>query len=440
MLQKYSASNAGRHHEKRETIRMTSRREFLEQSTGIAAALGTTAVLGAPALGAPAAFAQTAENTATAEHDHSASDPGQQNSTLVAINPNSNMPPPTDHGTVPPVWYTFDLAHRRVQGGGWTHQVTERELPSSKELAGVNMRLTRGSFRELHWHLADEWAIMLKGHARVTLFSPDGSMFVDDVQEGDLWLFPAGSPHSIQGIGEDGCEFLLVFNQGTFSEESTFLLSDWLMHTPPDVIAKNTGLSAASVAKLPKGDPLYIFPSAVPTQTLAQDRAEVSPEAAKPKQQYTFKASTMQPTFASEKGDVKIVDVHNFPASPKISGGIVTLKPGGMRELHWHPNASEWQFWIAGQGRMTVFNAREDARTMDFHANDVGFVPTMAGHYIENTGTEDCVFLELFPAGEFQEMSLNKWLRALPVQVAMAHTNLSAAELTQLPDKGQPIL
>ena len=408
---------------------MPTRRDFLEKTTALAATLGGTNLLG-----------QVAADTAKAQHDESFSNPGQQNAALVRINPNSNMPPPTDHGTVPPVWYSFDLAHRRVQEGGWTHQVTERELPSSKELAGVNMRLTSGSYRELHWHLADEWAIMLKGKARVTLLTAEGEMFIDDVSAGDLWLFPAGAPHSIQGLEGEGCEFLLVFNQGSFSEESTFLISDWLKHTPPDVIAKNTGLSAEAVAKLPKGEPLYIFPGELPTQSLAQNRAESARVVPAAKQQYTFKASTMQPTFSSAKGNVKIVDTALFPVSSKISGGIVTLKPGGMRQMHWHPNASEWQFWIAGQGRMTVFNAQQDARTMDFHANDVGYVPKMAGHYIEYTGTEDAVFLELFAEGRFQEISLNQWLRALPRQVAMAHTNLSAQELSIIPEKSMPIL
>ncbi len=401
----------------------------MEKTTALAATLGGSNLLG-----------QVAANTAKAEHDTSFSNPGQGNAGLVQINPNSNMPPPTDHGSVPPVWYSFDLTHRRVQEGGWTHQITERELPSSKELAGVNMRLTSGSYRELHWHLADEWAIMLKGRARVTLLTAEGEMFIDDVSAGDLWLFPAGAPHSIQGLEGEGCEFLLVFNQGSFSEESTFLISDWLKHTPPDVIAKNTGLSAEAVAKLPKGEPLYIFPGALPSQSLQQDRAESARVVPAAKHQYTFKASTMQPTFASAKGNVKIVDTALFPVSSKISGGIVTLKPGGMRQLHWHPNASEWQFWIAGQGRMTVFNAQQDARTVDFRANDVGYVPKMAGHYIENTGPEDAVFLELFPEGKFQEISLNQWLRALPRQVAMAHTNLSPEELGVIPEKSMPIL
>ncbi len=408
---------------------MNSRRTFLS-STGLTMASAM----------AEEALGQTAQNADKAEHDHSASNPGQQNADLVRINPNSNMPPPTDHGAVPTIWHSFDLTHRRIQEGGWTHEVTQREIPESKELAGVNMRLTRGSYRELHWHVADEWALVLKGTVRVTLLSPDGSMFVDDVPEGDLWIFPAGSPHSLQGVGDDGCEFLLVFNQGSFSEDSTFLLSDWLKHTPPDVLQKNFGLGAESIAKLPKGDPLYIFASDPPAQSVAEDRAEVSQRAAKPKKAYTFKAGAMAPTHTNAHGSVKVIDIHNFPASPNICAALVTVKPGGLRELHWHPTVSEWQFWIKGQGRMTVFNAKEAARTMDFHPNDVGFVPAMAGHYIENTGTEDLVFLEMFATGEFQDISLNQWLRAMPEQVAMAHTKLSKDELERIPIKSNKIL
>src|ERR1700733_3914680 len=77
---------------------------------------------------------------------------------------------------------------------------------------------------------------------------PDGAMFLDDVAAGDLWLFPAGAPHSIQALGDDGCEFLLVFNQGDFSEESTLLLSDWLKHTPPEILQHDFGGRAPAAA------------------------------------------------------------------------------------------------------------------------------------------------------------------------------------------------
>jgi oxalate decarboxylase len=381
-----------------------------------------------------------ARETYNAERNDSATNPGPQNSGLVKLNPNSDVPPPTDHGVVEPFWYSFDLTHRRVQEGGWTHQVTSRELPVSKDVAGVNMRLTKGSFRELHWHLADEWALMLTGRARVTVFTPDGAMFIDDVAAGDLWLFPAGSPHSIQALGEDGCEFLLVFNQGDFSEESTLLLSDWLKHTPPEILQQNFGLSAEAIENLPKGEPLYIFRSDEPSKSLQEEIAEVARRAAKPKMSYTFKASTMKPTRESDAGSVKIIDSRNFPASAKIASAIVTVKPGCIREMHWHPNGSEWQYWIKGKGRMTVFPGEEKARTMDFSANDVGFVFTMAGHYVQNTSDEDLVFLELFVASEFQDISLNKWLRALPQQAAIAHTNLEKEALERIPAHGNPVL
>src|ERR1700737_240422 len=231
-----------------------SRRKFLSTSS---AALAITALAGATAAG------QERSSRAAAEHDHSSSDPGQENKPLLDENPDSNMPPPTDHGSVVPLWYSFDLVKKRVEEGGWTHQVTDRELPPSKDIAGVNMRLTAGSYRELHWHTADEWAYVLYGRARVTVMSPDGLMFIDDVSEGDLWLFPAGHPHSIQGLDPDGTEFLLVFNQGSFSEDGTMLLSEWMAHTPPEVLMKNFGLDREALAKLPT-EALYSSPALCP--------------------------------------------------------------------------------------------------------------------------------------------------------------------------------
>ncbi|MDO5606748.1 MAG: cupin domain-containing protein [Paracoccus sp. (in: a-proteobacteria)] len=375
-----------------------------------------------------------------AMHDDSFSNPGPKNAGLMKMNPNSDMPPPTDKGVIQPFWYSFDLTHRRVQEGGWTHQVTTRELPASTDMAGVNMRLTKGSIRELHWHLADEWAIMLSGRARVTLFTAENEIFIDDVGEGDLWLFPAGMPHSIQALGDEGCEFLLVFNQGDFSEDSTLLISDWLMRTPPEILMKNFNLDADAIARLPKGEPLYIFPSDEPEKSLEDEIAEVAKYAKRPAMSYTFKASTMAPTRENDAGHVKIIDSRNFPASQKIASAIVTVRPGCIREMHWHPNGNEWQYWIKGRGRMTVFPGQESARTMDFTANDVGFVANMAGHYLENTGTEDMVFLEMFVASEFQDISLNQWLHALPAQLVRAHTNLTDAEIARIPANGDPLL
>jgi oxalate decarboxylase len=398
-----------------------SRRTFLEVgSAGLATA----------ALASLAVNAQEKTDTEKADHDHSVSNLGPENSPLLDENPSTNLPPATDHGNIEPVWYSFDLTHKRVQEGGWTNQVTQRELRASTDIAGVRMRLTAGSFRELHWHTANEWAYMLNGNARVSVLNPDGTVFLDDLGKGDLWYFPAGFPHSIQGLGPDGCEFLLVFDQGSFSEDNTFLLSDWVSHTPPSVLSKNLGLPQSALKNLPNRN-LYIFPADLPA-SLAQDKAAVGGRRAESPYQYTFRIGAMAPTKQTKGGEVHVVDSHNFPAAKHIAAAVVNVKPGGMRELHWHPNASEWQYYISGKARMTVFTT-EGVRTMDFNENDVGFVPKVAGHYIENTGKTGLLFLEMFAASEYMDFSLNNWIRHLPPEMVASHLNLDAETIRKIP-------
>jgi oxalate decarboxylase len=166
----------------------------------------------------------------------------------------------------------FSFANKRVYNGGWSREVTVRELPVSKTLAGVNMRLTAGGFRELYWHTASEWAIMLYGSARLTAIDLDGKSFVADVNKNDLWFFPPGIPHSIQGLNPDGCEFMLVFDDGNFSESETVLLSDAIGHLPPEVLAKNFAVSEQAFKDVPKQE-LFIFQAALPSSLEADQKA-----------------------------------------------------------------------------------------------------------------------------------------------------------------------
>ena len=237
--------------------------------------LGTTtlAVAGAALAAGQQASAQQPQSVRIGEHNASASDPGPENEALKALNPNSFTPPPTDRGLPQMFWSSFSMMHRRVQDGGWSRQVNVHDFPISTEIAGVNMRLTAGGIRELHWHKADEWALMLNGNCRLTALNFDGSTFVGDVTAGDLWYFPTGVPHSLQGLGPEGCEFLLVFDDGRFSEDDTTLLSDWMIHTPREVLAKNWGVAkdALDPLKTIPADGRYIFQAPVPPP-LEQDK------------------------------------------------------------------------------------------------------------------------------------------------------------------------
>ena len=124
--------------------------------------------------------------------------------------------------------------------------------------------------------------------------------------------------------------------------------------------------------------------------------------------------------------DVGAGDIWNFPAASTIAAAHVEVEPGGMRELHWHPNTDEWQYYISGQGRMTVFASAGKARTFDFQAGDVGYIPFAMGHYIENTGDEPLRFLEVFRSDRFADISLSQWMALTPPELVQQHLNLDA--------------
>jgi oxalate decarboxylase len=403
--------------------------------------LGTTGVALAAAALSETAVAQQAKNTATAEQGPSASDPGPENDALRRLNPSSFKPSTTDQGLVPQFWSSFSMMHRRIQDGGWSRQVNVESFPISKDIASVNMRLTAGGIRELHWHQANEWAIMLTGTCRLTAIDLAGATYVNDVSAGDLWYFPTGVPHSLQGLGPDGCEFLLVFDDGRFSEENTTLLSDWVVHTPRDVLAKNWNASADALdflGSVPRAG-RYIFQAAVPGD-LDQDRQRATGAKPLTAMSFDFRTAQLQPQKSNRSGEVRIVDSTVFPVAENIAMAHVTLKPGGLRELHWHPNANEWQYYIQGKARMTLFHNRSTAGTTDFCAGDVGYVPQTLGHYIENTGDTDLVFLEMFHASKYEDFSLNEWLRHIPPELVMQHLDIPEQILSTIPAENVAVL
>lgn len=360
---------------------------------------------------------------------------GARNLPREAQNPDIVLPPATDKGTLPNLRWSFADSHIQIYPGGWTRQTTIREFPISTELAGVNMCLDAGAVREMHWHKAAEWGYVLAGTARVTAVDQDGRTFQDDTGPGELWYFPGGIPHSIQGIGADGVEFLLIFDDGNFSEDNTFLLTDMIARLPPEVLAKNFDWTPEQVQQLPKTFK-YIFPSEVPGP-LATDRIE---GAGQVPEWFKFSLIDQAPQhFAG--GTVRIVDsVRNFHASKRIAAALVELEPGALREIHWHNNVDEWQYYLSGQGRMTVFASSSLSRTYDFQAGDVGAVPYAMAHYIENTGNETLRFLEVFASDHFEDVSLKQWLALTPHELVAAHLEVSRELIDALPTEKQSVV
>ncbi len=328
---------------------------------------------------------------------------------------------PADGEGMPEIKYELGKQPLKEHPGGASNEATARNFPISKGMAGVSMFLKPGALRELHWHAnAAEWAYVIKGHCRVTVIDPEGHHEIKDFGPGDVWYFPRGHGHSIQGLGDSECHFLLVFDSGYFSEFATFSVSDWIAQTPPGVLAKNFGIPASNFTTFPKKE-VYISQGPVPPPLpLDPEPGSQNP----PPLTHRYRLGSKAPVVTAG-GSFNLVEQKQFPISTTMSGAILKMKPYAMRQLHWHPNADEWQYYIKGRARMTVFGSQGRSITREFGPGDVGYVPMGCGHYLETIGDTECEMLAVFNSGTYQEISLTEWLSKTPERLMETNFGVS---------------
>lgn len=389
---------------------------------------------------------------------NSPTDPGPRNTEIDRQNSDIFAPPGTDSGAVGQAKWPLGLSHNRhgINGAGFARQQNIQQLPIATAMAGVDMRLSPNAYRELHWHKANEWSLILNGTVRISAVNEAGETFIDDLQTGDVWFFPAGIPHSIQAF-ESGVEFLLVFDDGSFSEDNTFLVSELFERNPQSVLAKDLRVDTSALDNIPSGE-LYIFEGTPLNASITDPSQNVTGPAGSIPQSGTYSYHfSQQAPYEVPGGSVKILDPLTFPTASNFAAALFTIKPGAMRELHWHTSSDEWSYFLQGQARLTVFSAPEASQTFDFQAGDVGYVPVPDAHYIENTSpTEDCVsefsfrvpadlaltsivlifikiYLEVLQAGVYNDISVAQWLGLTPKQVVQDHLGFSEDTLNRLP-------
>src|SRR5262249_21888911 len=93
------------------------------------------------------------------------------------------------------------------------------------------------------------------------------------------------------------------------------------------------------------------------------------------------------------------------------------LDPGALRELHWHPNADEWQYVIEGRVSVTLFGSHGRFRVETLEKGDVGYIPQGYGHSIENVGDRPARLLIGFNTGTYEAIDLSQWIAGNPVDV-----------------------
>ncbi len=319
----------------------------------------------------------------------------------------NNVPDPLLSGKELPTFkFSLESSEGKVVGNSYGKEATVLQLPISKGIAGVSMKLEPGAMRELHWHAtAAEWAFVLEGRVRTTVIEPRGAAETNDFEPGDVWYFPRGHGHMLECLGNKPAHFILIFDNGYFSEFGTFSISDWIGHTPKKLLAKNFGVSESDFNGFPT-DEVYFARGAMPPE-----------KPAAPLQGWKLPALThkyqllAQPPHRVFKGGREWrVDSTSFPISKTVTGVILDLEPGGLRELHWHPTADEWQYVIDGDISVTMFGSHGRYRTETMTEGDVGYIPQGYGHSIENVGTKPCRVLIGFNTGVYETIDLSQWI------------------------------
>jgi oxalate decarboxylase len=272
---------------------------------------------------------------------------------------------------------------------------------------------------------------------RTTVITPKGAAQVNEFGPGDTWFFPKGHGHALQNIGREECHFIIGFDNGHFSEFGTFSVTDWVGNTPVDIAARTLGLPQSVVAGLPKGE-VYITPGKPPAQA-AQDEPLRSGNRLQNQVEHMFRLADVAPQeFAG--GEERIVTVNDFPVQDTMSSGRINMQPGALRELHWHPNADEWQFYSKGRARVGIFGAHGRVEVAEVGPGDVAYIPMGFGHWIEQLGSDPTELLLLFSNPNYQEISLSTWLAGNPMSLLRDNFGITEDQVAQLPRKNQGIL
>jgi oxalate decarboxylase len=344
----------------------------------------------------------------------------------------NNVPDPLlAEKSLPEFTFALEKSQGRVQGGSYGKEATVEQLPISKGIAGVSMRLEPGVMRELHWHAtAAEWAFVVSGRVRTTVVDPQGRTGIDDFGPGDIWYFPRGHGHMLQCLGNEPCHFILVFDNGYFSEFGTFSLTDWLGHVPPALLAKNLGVPVATFQGFPKEE-VYFAKGPLPPEQPAAPLGGVKP----PPLAHRHSLLSQQPLETFPGGREWRVEAKDFPISATMTGVILELAPGALRELHWHPNADEWQYLLSGTIRATLFGSRGRYREATLATGDVGYIPQGYGHSLENVGSEPARILIVFNSGTYETVDVSQWIAGQPADVLAVNFGQPPATFEAVPKR-----
>jgi oxalate decarboxylase len=153
-----------------------------------------------------------------------------------------------------------------------------------------------------------------------------------------------------------------------------------------------------------------------------------------PPETHKYRLLAQAPHGVYQGGREWRVDASRFPISKTITGVLLDLEPAALRELHWHPNADEWQYVVAGRVDVTLLGSHGRFRVETLDKGDVGYIPQVYGHSIENVGNEPARVLIGLNSGTYEAIDLSQWIAGNPADVLATNFGQAPDLFGKFPD------
>jgi oxalate decarboxylase len=291
--------------------------------------------------------------------------------------------------------HTFNLESIRPQAvleGGTRAMASKDNFSILNGMALYSLRLDSGGVREPHWHPnADELSYCISGSALMTIFSPGAGHDTFTVGTGEIVFVPKGYLHHIENIGHSETKFAIAFNH---EKPEDIGISGSTGSIPDKVLGATFGLGAEYFSNFKKSghDLLITFRSKTEDATATATTTTYH----RIPNYHKFNLKDFPPMVQTKGGTVSLGNANNFGILSGLACYLLTLKPKGIREPHWHPNAAELDYVITGRARMTIFSPGDTVDTFEVGPGEVVFIPSAYFHYIENVDDSDDMQFAVF--------------------------------------------
>ena len=362
-------------------------------------------------------------------------------SNTTYINPSQTSLPPKPTKMASSRVFNLDSAmpqFSNASGGSRTMANTDNfSILNGNGMAIYLLRLKRGGVREPHWHPnAAELSYCISGRAIMTIFSPNAGYDSFTIDPGELVFVPRGYIHDIENTSDEEAKFVTAFNYEQPQEigisGSVGSMADRVLNATFGIKSPTTTFFNGFNNKSPKDIVIGSKPANVLEAATNNMTRIANP--------HKFNLEGIPPQVQTAGGTVALGNANTFPMLDGLACYSLRLKPNGIREPHWHPNAAELDYVIEGRARMTILSPGGSVDTFDVSPGQIVFIPPAYFHYIENPDSINNMHFAVFFGHEKPEdIGISGALSAYSNEVLAAVFNLDPTLFEKLPKLEQDV-